>query len=157
MKIPLALQNQRFTFDFEALDRLSTKPGDLFMLCHPHNPVGTAYNLSELKKFAQWIVSRDLYLCSDEIHCDLILDPEVKHLPIASVSPELAQRCITLMAPSKTFNLPGFGCSYAIISNPQLRMKFKQALQGIVPDPPPWVFYLQKLPIDMGRIGDKNY
>lgn len=112
------------------------------MLCHPHNPVGTAYTEAELYRFSEWIVSRKLYLCSDEIHCDLILDSESKHFPIASISPELAKRCITLMAPSKTFNLPGFGCSFAIISEPQLRVKFKQACQGIVPEPPAMGFAL---------------
>jgi len=141
-KIPMKLENHRFSFDFDALGKLDTSPGDLFMLCHPHNPVGTAYTEAELHRFSEWIVSRKLYLCSDEIHCDLILDSESKHFPIASISPELAKRCITLMAPSKTFNLPGFGCSFAIISEPQLRVKFKLACQGIVPEPPGMGFAL---------------
>ena len=141
-EIPLKLENHRFSFDFDALGKLDTSPGDLFMLCHPHNPVGTAYTKEELHQFSEWIVSRNLYLCSDEIHCDLILDSESKHFPIASISPELAKRCITLMAPSKTFNLPGFGCSFAIISEPQLRVKFKQACQGIVSEPPAMGFVL---------------
>ena len=141
-EIPMKLENHRFSFDFDALRKLDTSPGDLFMLCHPHNPVGTAYTEAELHQFSEWIVSRNLYLCSDEIHCDLILDSESKHFPIASISPELATRCITLMAPSKTFNLPGFGCSFAIISEAQLRVKFKQACQGIVSEPPAMGFVL---------------
>lgn len=141
-KIPMKLENHRFSFDFDALEMLDTSPGDLFMLCHPHNPVGTAYTRGELLQFSEWIVSRNLYLCSDEIHCDLILDSESKHFPIANISPELAKRTITLMAPSKTFNLPGFGCSFAIISETRLRVKFKQACLGIVPDPPAMGFVL---------------
>ena len=134
-KIPMKLVNHRFTFDFAALDALDTKPGDLFMLCHPHNPVGTAFTKDELIRFSDWIIARDLFLCSDEIHCDLILDSSLSHFPIATLSPEIAQRSITLMAPSKTFNIPGFGCSFAIISDTNLRVKFKEACRGIVPDP----------------------
>lgn len=141
-KIPMKLVAERFTFDFEALDKLKTSPGDLFLLCHPHNPVGTAYTKEELLRFSDWIVRRNLFLCSDEIHCDLILDSGSIHIPIASISSEVASRCITLMAPSKTFNLPGFGCSFAVISDPQLRLKFKNACRGIVPDPPAMGFSL---------------
>ena len=141
-EIPMRLEGHRFTFDFDVIESLNTSPGDLFMLCHPHNPVGTAFTKKELIRFSNWIVEKKLYLCSDEIHCDLILDLDARHHPIASISPELASRCITLMAPSKTFNIPGFGCSFAVIPDPQLRGKFKKALQGIVPDPPAMGFLL---------------
>jgi cystathionine beta-lyase len=138
----MSLNADRFSFDFRAMDELPTHPSDLFMLCHPHNPVGTVFNSDELNRFAQWALERELYVCSDEIHCDLLLEPDLKHIPLASVSPEIADRTITLMAPSKTFNLPGFGCSFAIISNGELRRKFKKAISGIVPDPPAMGFTL---------------
>ena len=141
-RVPMALDSDRFSFDFDALDRLTTKPHDLFMLCHPHNPVGTSFTRDELERLSRWVCERDLYLCSDEIHCDLLLEPEDKHLPFASLSPALADRVITLMAPSKTFNLPGFGCSYAIIANSDIRRGFKKAMSGIVPDPPAMGFAL---------------
>ncbi|MEH6813759.1 MAG: aminotransferase class I/II-fold pyridoxal phosphate-dependent enzyme, partial [Motiliproteus sp.] len=76
----------------------------------------------------------DLQLCSDEIHCDLILEPGVKHIPIASLSPQAAQRTITLMAPSKTYNIAGLGCSLAIIPDKALRQRFNRIRKGIVPD-----------------------
>ena len=72
-------------------------------------------------------------ICSDEIHCDLLLDGR-RHIPFATLAPEIAQRCITLMAPSKTFNIAGLGASFAIIQNPELRQRFKHAMRGIVPD-----------------------
>jgi cystathionine beta-lyase len=138
----MKLEGDRFTFDFETIENLNTNPGDLFMLCHPHNPVGTAFTEQELIRLSKWITENNLFICSDEIHCDLILDPDSQHFPIASLTQELAARCITLMAPSKTFNLPGFGCSFAVISDSALRIKFKKALQGIVPDPPAMGFLL---------------
>ena len=76
---------------------------------------------------------RDLIICSDEIHCDLLLDGR-RHTPLATLSPDIARRCITLMAPSKTFNIPGLGASFAIIQQAELRQRFKQAMRGIVPD-----------------------
>ena len=142
VRVPMSLNSDRFSFDFQAMDELPTNPSDLFMLCHPHNPVGTVFNNDELNRFAQWALERELYVCSDEIHCDLLLEPELRHVPLASVSPEMAERTITLMAPSKTFNLPGFGCSFAIVSNGELRRKFKKAISGIVPDPPAMGFTL---------------
>ena len=74
----------------------------------------------------------DLVICSDEIHCDLLLDG-ARHIPIASLAPAVAQRTITLMAPSKTFNVPGLGCSFAIVQNPVLRKQMEAAATGIVP------------------------
>jgi cystathionine beta-lyase len=141
-KVPLVLRDKRFSIDFDALAVLETKPGDLFMLCHPHNPVGTLFNQDELCQLIEWLLERNLYLCSDEIHCDLILEKEFKHLPPASLDSRISDRTITLMAPSKTFNIAGFGCSFAIIENFNLRAKFKKAMQGIVPDPPAMGFLL---------------
>jgi cystathionine beta-lyase len=72
-------------------------------------------------------------VCSDEIHCDLTLSG--RHQPFAALAPELANRSITLMAPSKTFNIAGLGCAFAIIPNPALRRNFVAAMHGIVPHP----------------------
>ena len=71
-KVPLILRGDRFSIDFDALAELETKPGDLFMLCHPHNPVGTLFNENELNLLTEWLLERSLYLCSDEIHCCLL-------------------------------------------------------------------------------------
>jgi len=104
----------------------------LFLLCNPHNPVGRAFTCSELNEIAAFCESHDLVICSDEIHCDLLLDA-TQHIPIASLSPEIGQRTITLMAPSKTFNIPGLGASFAIVQNPTLRKQIEAAMAGIVP------------------------
>lgn len=134
-QLPLKLEKNRFSMDFGLMENTPTQPGDLFLLCHPHNPVGTAFEREELEWFFNWAKERELIVCSDEIHCDLLLDPELKHLPLGNLNSETADFTITLMAPSKTYNLPGFGCSFGIIPNPQLRARFKKAMDGIVPDP----------------------
>ena len=104
----------------------------LFLLCNPHNPVGRAFTRAELTQMAAFCEQRDLVICSDEIHCDLLLGG-AQHIPIASLAPEIAQRTITLMAPSKTFNIPGLGASFAIIQNAALRKQFEASMAGIVP------------------------
>ncbi|MBP6655960.1 MAG: aspartate aminotransferase, partial [Propionivibrio sp.] len=71
---------------------------------------------------------------SDEIHCDLILDAERRHVPLACLDEEIARRSITLMAPSKTFNIPGLACAFAVIPDAGLRRRFTGAARGIVPD-----------------------
>jgi cystathionine beta-lyase len=80
---------------------------------------------------AAFCETHDLVICSDEIHCDLILD-DIPHIPTATLSPEIASRTITLQAPSKTYNIPGLGCSFAIISDAALRTRFKRAGLGVL-------------------------
>ena len=94
-----------------------------FLLCNPHNPVGRVFTRDELTRLAEVCLRRGLAIVADEIHCELTLDGQ-RHTPIASLAPEISERTITLMAPSKTFNLAGLKCSVAIIPNAALREKF---------------------------------
>jgi cystathionine beta-lyase len=130
---PLICHDDRWRWDFAAVAAaLGAEPG-LFMLCHPHNPVGRAWTAAELAEIAALAERRNLIVCSDEIHCGLVLDPGKRHQPFAAVSAEAAMRSITLMAPSKTFNVPGLGCAFAVIPAPRLRRDFRSAMEGIVP------------------------
>ena len=131
--VPLLQNGDRWEFDFDLLERSFTDRTRLLMLCNPHNPVGRIYSRRELEELVALCERHDVIICSDEIHCDLILDKEKPHIPTATLSPEVAQRTITLMAPSKTYNIPGLGCSFAIIPNQQIRQRFRQAKAGIVP------------------------
>ncbi len=123
--------NLRYEIDFEAFEAAITPQTRLFILCNPHNPLGRVYTRAEQEKLAEICLRHDLIICSDEIHSDLIL--EGKHTPIASLSPEIEARTITLIAPSKTFNVPGLGCGIAIIPNDELGERFEKAGHGIVP------------------------
>ncbi|MBI5251312.1 MAG: putative C-S lyase [Desulfomonile tiedjei] len=133
LRASLMLSDGKWGFDLERLENAATPRTSLFLLCNPHNPVGRAYSREELTAVADFCVKRDMVICSDEIHCDLILDQDKKHIPIATLGPDVAARTITLMAPSKTFNLPGLGCAFAVISNEDLRKRFRSAMAGIVP------------------------
>ena len=133
---PLIEVENRWTFDFEALEKAITEDTKLFMLCNPYNPAGTVFTREELEKLAEICQKYDIVICSDEIHCDLILDHNKKHIPIASLSQEAENRSVTLLAPSKTFNIAGLGCSVAIIPNPELRQKFNAAKDGFFPPLP---------------------
>jgi cystathionine beta-lyase len=135
IKVPLKEQNNRWQFDFNRLEQMITEKTRIFILCNPHNPVGRVYTRDELTALAVICNRHDIVICSDEIHCDLILDEDKAHIPTATLDPEVAARTITLMAPSKTFNLPGLGCALAVISEKKLRRQFKNAMAGIVPRP----------------------
>jgi cystathionine beta-lyase len=119
--------------DMDDLERNLTSDARLFILCNPHNPTGRVFRKNELEQIARRCLERNLVICADEIHCDLVLEPGLRHIPIASLSPEINQQTITLMAPSKTFNIPGLGCSFAVIAHDTLRKQFKKAMEGIVP------------------------
>ena len=131
--VPMTRARDRWIIDFDRLMAAITPRTRLFLLCSPHNPVGRAYDREELLRLAAICEERDIVICSDEIHCDLILDSDKAHIPTATLSPEIADRTVTLMAPSKTYNLPGLGCSFAVISHTQLRTRFREAMSGIVP------------------------
>ncbi len=122
----------RYEIDDDQFEAAITPSTRLFILCNPHNPVGRCYTQAELTRLAEICARHDLIICADEIHCDLRLD-DVPHLPLAALSPEIANRCITLMAPSKTFNIAGLDCGFAIVSNPNLRRRLTVASRGIVP------------------------
>jgi len=142
IQVPMKESQGRYGLDFETMEQAVSQKSRTFLFCHPHNPVGTVFSKSELQKFGEFCLRHEITACSDEIHCDLLLDEDCSHIPLASVSDEIAENTITLMAPSKTFNIPGFGCSFAIIQNPSLRIKFKKACAGIIPDPPAMGFTL---------------
>jgi cystathionine beta-lyase len=133
VKVPLQEKDNRWSFDFDRFESAITPDTRLFLLCNPHNPVGRIFTRDELTDLAMICEKHDIVICSDEIHCGLLLDEDKTHLPTATLGPEVAQRTITLMSPSKTFNLPGLGCAFAVISNEKLRRQFIKAASGIVP------------------------
>jgi cysteine-S-conjugate beta-lyase len=101
------------------------------LLCNPHNPVGRAFREDELLQMAEICLRNKILICSDEIHCDLTYTGH-PHIPIASLDPEVAQNTVTLMAPSKTFNIAGLQYSFAIIQNDTLRRRFIANHKGLV-------------------------
>ncbi len=131
--VPMIQFAGRWVIDLEWLAQNTGDDDKLLLLCNPHNPGGTVYSRDELSRLAELIVAKDMVICSDEVHCDLILDADKKHSPIATLSKEIETRSITLMAPSKTFNTPGLGCSFAIIPDRNLRRRYLRAKEGIVP------------------------
>jgi cysteine-S-conjugate beta-lyase len=129
----LVEQQGRWVMDLDALEQAITDRTRLLMLCSPHNPVGRIWTYAEQLALAELVERHNLIVCSDEIHAGLLLDAEKQHVPFATLSPELARRTITLHAPSKTWNIPGLGCSFAIIPDNQLRQAFCGVMAGIVP------------------------
>ncbi len=131
VRVPLA--DAAGAIDFEALDAALTCDTAMLLLCNPQNPTGRVYSRDELERLAAFCVERDLLVCSDEIHCGLILDHDKPHIPLATLGPEIARRTITLLAPSKTYNIAGLGCSLAVIPDAQLRARFERVRAGFVP------------------------
>lgn len=118
-----------YEVDVEAL-KVGLEKSAMFLLCHPHNPVGMIYSPAELKQMAELCIERDVTLVSDEIHSELLLGG-AKFTPLASLSPEIAQRTITMISASKAFNVPGLTCAFAIIPNAELRQRFSKIAAGM--------------------------
>jgi cystathionine beta-lyase len=121
---PLRFDGRRYTMDLEDLERKLDEGGRMLILCSPHNPVGRVWNRDELEALGRLAVERDLLVISDEIHHDLVFKGS-RHVPFASLSPALAERTVTCIAPSKTFNIPGLSTAAVIASNPKLLEAFK--------------------------------
>jgi cystathionine beta-lyase len=121
----------QYRIDFDEFERTITDKTKLFILCNPHNPVGRVYTREELACMAEICLAHNVIICSDEIHCDLVFSGHT-HIPIGSLSPEVARRTITLMAPSKTFNIAGLDCSFTVIQDEALRKKFISSGKGLV-------------------------
>jgi cystathionine beta-lyase len=122
----------QYEVDLQLFERTITGRTRMFLLCSPHNPVGRVFTRAELEGMAELCLRHDLIICSDEIHCDLVFDGH-EHISIASLSPEVERRTITLIAPSKTYNIAGIHASVAIITDPDLRHQFERARAGLVP------------------------
>ena len=129
----LLLHGDRWQMDLDEMERVITPTTRLLLLCNPHNPVGRVWSQTELEAVAALAEHHNLVICSDEIHSGLVLDEDKRHIPMAILSAEIAKRTITLNAPSKTYNIPGLGCSFAVISDQRLRRDFREAMNGIVP------------------------
>jgi cysteine-S-conjugate beta-lyase len=129
---PLVRKGDVYEIDFDAFEKAITTRTRVYALSNPHNPVGRVFRKDELERLADICVRRNILICADEIHCDLLY-PGYRHIPIATLGNEVADRTITFMSPSKTFNLAGLSCSFAIITNPALRETWVRGGMGTIP------------------------
>ncbi|MGB0781963.1 MAG: MalY/PatB family protein [Marinomonas sp.] len=135
LTVDMTIQDGRWLPDMSQLEAAcANSKSKMILLCNPHNPGGTVYTKEELLRIHALAERYDLLVVSDEIHCDLILD-DLPHVPFASLNEDAANRCITLMAPSKTFNIAGLGYAFAVIENTVLRQAFNQGRAGLIPSP----------------------
>jgi cystathionine beta-lyase len=129
---PLIKKGNTYEIDFDTFEKTITSRTRIYVLCNPHNPVGRVFRTDELERLADICIRNNILICADEIHCDLLY-PGYQHIPIATLGNEVAERTITFMSPSKTFNLAGLKCSFAIISNPLLREAWVRGSEGLIP------------------------
>ena len=122
------LTDGRWSFDWEAMERAVTPETKIFLLCNPQNPLGRVFSAAEITQLANFCETHDLVLVSDEIHCDLIFDETATpHFSALNLTADLAKRTITLLSPSKTWNIAGLGYAIAVISDDTVRRKFAAA------------------------------
>lgn len=133
LTLPHLHDGGRYVFDFDVLEKAITPAVKLFLLCNPQNPTGRVFSQEELHRLSEICLQHGMVICSDEIHCDLVLDSDKQHVSLAALDGAIAARTITLLAPSKTYNIPGLGCSLAVIPDGKLRSSFRKTMEGIVP------------------------
>jgi cystathionine beta-lyase len=120
--------DDRWEFDWEAMERAVTRETRIFLLCNPQNPLGRVFSAAEVVKLAEFCERHDLILVSDEIHCDLIFDEDATpHFSALNLPEHLAGRTITLLSPSKTWNIAGLGYAFAVIPDDGIRRRFAAA------------------------------
>ncbi len=126
----LKLIDDHYEMDFEDLEKKLADDVKMMILCSPHNPVSKVWKLAELQKVSELCLKYNVLLISDEIHSDIIFG-ENKHIPIPTISKEIANNSLTMFAPSKTFNVAGLSLSYVIIPNKDIRIKFQKTLLNL--------------------------
>ena len=133
-EVPLVLEGGRWVYDLDFFRKAISAKTKMLFLCNPQNPGGTAFTRVELERLAE--LAPDLVIVSDEIHCELVLDRDKRHVPIASLAPEISRRSVTLMSPNKAFNFPAAGCAWAIIEDANLRRIFSGDVNAhVLPSP----------------------
>lgn len=133
LEIPMSRSGGKWEMDFDAMEAAVQPDTRLVMIANPQNPTGRCYTKDELLELARFAERHDLVICSDEIHCALILDPEARHIPIASLGEDIAARTISLFAPTKTYNMPGLSCAVGVIPDADCRARFNAARRDLVP------------------------
>jgi cystathionine beta-lyase len=131
IKIPMIVLGNQYQIDFELFENSLNPSVKLFILCNPHNPIGRVYTKLELERINEICIKKGVLVCSDEIHSDLVFSGH-RHIPLASLSESAAQNTITLMAPSKTFNIPGLHFSFAVIPNKSHREVMEASRKGVI-------------------------
>lgn len=126
----LTCEEGRYRIDFDDLKNKIDRNTSMLLLCSPHNPVGRLWSSEELLELGRICIEQDVIILADEIHHDLVF-PGRRHFPIASLSNALSENTVTLLAPSKTFNLAGLHTSIAVISNELLRRRFYSVLNSL--------------------------
>jgi cystathionine beta-lyase len=129
-KNPLIQVNGRFEIDFDHLEVLMREGAKLMLFCNPHNPGGRVWEREELQRLGELSLQYNVLIISDEIHCDFTF-PGHRYVPFASLSAEFAHNSLTLLAPSKTFNLPGLQSSIAVTPNKELKQKLDYRLKTL--------------------------
>ncbi len=132
VRVPLNNDTGRWAWDDEQLLQRVPSHNRLFLLCNPHNPVGRVWTTEELERLAEIALLRDWVVCADEVHCDLVFDGH-RHTAFGALSPDIADRTIALYGPTKTYNLAGIPCTFAVIPNADLRGRFVKSCGGLVP------------------------
>ena len=127
---PLIMKDGRYEMDFENLEQLCREGARMLIISNPHNPAGNAWTADELCRMAHICLKYNVLIISDEIHSDLV-NRGFKHTVLASLSPEIAAQTVTMVAPSKTFNLAGLSTASVIIENPVLFAKFSKTLEAL--------------------------
>lgn len=123
----------QYEMDFDSFEAAASQ-ASIFLLCNPQNPTGRVFTRAELERMAEICLRHHVLICSDEIHSDLVYGGQ-KHIPIASLSPEVAARTITLIAPSKTFNVAGLKTAMAILPSKDMIKPLSAAAKGLVGSP----------------------
>jgi cystathionine beta-lyase len=121
----------QYCVDFDLFQKAIHSNGartGMFLFCNPHNPTGEVYSKGDLERMAEMCLKNNIVICSDEIHSEILLGG-TSHIPIAALDPEISEHTVTLIAPSKTFNIPGLFCGFAIIPNKDLLERYKKTVE----------------------------
>ena len=134
VRVPMIQTATGYEVDFEQFEAAISEKTRLYLHCNPQNPTGRVFTLEEQRRFDEICRRNNVFVCSDEIHCDLVLESGKNHIPFPLVGQEAADNSIVLMAPSKTYNIAGMNCAFAIVPDLKIKHRLIRAIGEMLPN-----------------------
>jgi len=126
---PLRNDGKLYSVDWDHFEQQCADPAvKVFLLCNPHNPAGRVWSPEELTRMGEICLRHQVFVISDEIHCEFVMPSSRAYTPFASLSEEFARHSAICVSPSKAFNIAGLQIANIVVKDAAIRQRIDKAI-----------------------------